>query len=327
MNYTQQRILEERIKEDYSNIAGMVIFKEGKTVYENYFNGCHPTDAHHIFSVTKSIISILIGIAIDKGFIKSVNQKVLNFFPNYVCKKGEKTIQLITLEHLLTMTAPYKYKSAPYTKYFTSEDWVKSSLDLLGGKKEPGTFRYTPLIGPDILSGILTYSTGQTVNDFATNYLFSPLGIERKPNIMFASKEEQLAFHKSKNTNGWVSDPKGVNTSGWGLTLTAQDMAKIGQLLLNDGIWENERILSSHWITQATKEHSKWEELNVSYGYLWWINKGVGYAAMGDCGNIIYVNTQLKLVVAIVSTFKPTAKDRIEMIHNYIEPIFKENTH
>lgn len=89
-----------------------------------------------MFSVTKSILSILIGIAIDKGYIKSIHQPILDFFPDYIVKKREKTIQSITLYHMMTMIAPYKYKYAPYTKYFTSEDWVKSSLDLLGGKRK-----------------------------------------------------------------------------------------------------------------------------------------------------------------------------------------------
>jgi CubicO group peptidase (beta-lactamase class C family) len=166
--------LEKAIKDSYNNIAGIVIVKNGKTLYENYFNDCTASSVIHVFSVTKSIISILIGIAIDKGYIGNVNRKVLDFFPDYNVKKGEKTIQNITLKNLLTMTAPYKYKSAPYTKYFTSNDWVKSALDLLGGKKPVGEFRYTPLIGPDILSGILIKATGQSVLDFAKQYLFTP---------------------------------------------------------------------------------------------------------------------------------------------------------
>lgn len=93
-----------------------------------------------MFSVIKSILSILIGIAIDKGYIKSIHQPILDFFPDYIVKKREKTIQSITLYHMMTMTAPYKYKYAPYTKYFTSEDWVKSSLDLLGGKGKIGEY-------------------------------------------------------------------------------------------------------------------------------------------------------------------------------------------
>ena len=101
--------LEEKIKKDYSNIAGIVVQKDGQNVYEKYFNNCTADSRIHVYSVTKSILSILIGIAIDKGYMKSVNQKVLDFFPEYKVKKGEKTIQNVTLKDMLTMTAPYKY--------------------------------------------------------------------------------------------------------------------------------------------------------------------------------------------------------------------------
>lgn len=224
MNQEKIKALETEINNNYSNIAGFVVLQNGETRYENYFNECAADSAIHIFSVTKSIISILIGIAIDKGYIQSADQKVLDFFPDYTLKRGEKTIQSITIKNMLTMTAPYKYKSAPYTKYFTSNDWVKSALDLLGGKNPPGEFRYTPLIGPDILSGILVQATGQSVRDFAGKYLFSPLGITVASNITFYTKEEQFAFLKAKNISAWVADPKGINTAGWGLTLTGMDM-------------------------------------------------------------------------------------------------------
>ena len=305
----------------------MVVLKDGNTLYENYFNGCTANSRIHVYSVTKSIISILIGIAIDKGYIKSVNQKVLDFFPDYTVKKGETTIQNITLKNLLTMTAPYKYVIfAPYKKYFTSDDWVKFTLDLLGGRGKIGKFRYAPLIGPDILSGIIVKATGQSVLDFATKNLFSPLGITVETNVVFHSKEEQIAFNKAKNISGWVADPNGVNTGGWGLTLSSRDMAKIGQLYLDNGIWDGKQIVSKRWIDESTKEHSRWEKLNLPYGYLWWLDsdKEHGYAAMGDGGNIIYVNTKKKMVVSITSLFVPKSKDRIKLIKEYIEPIFDE---
>lgn len=138
MNGTQLTELEQRIRTDYSNIAGMVVRKDGKTVYEGCFGGCTPDSRIHVFSVTKSIVSILFGIALDKGFLDSIDRRVLDFYPEYTCKRGEKTIQQITIRDMLAMTAPYKYKSTPYTKYFTSPDWVKFSLDLLGGKGSIG---------------------------------------------------------------------------------------------------------------------------------------------------------------------------------------------
>jgi CubicO group peptidase (beta-lactamase class C family) len=323
MNQRKKIWLEKIINSNYNNTAGIIVLKDGKTLYENYFNGYTATSTLHVFSVTKSIISILIGIAIDKGYIKSIDQKVLNFFPDYAVKRGEKTIQNVTLKDMLTMTAPYKYKSEPYTEYFTSHNWVNSALDLLGGKGKIGEFRYTPLIGPDIFSGILVKTTGQSVLGFATEYLFSPLGIKAKHNVVFHNKEEQLAWYKDKNVSGWVADPQGVNTAGWGLTLTPMDMAKIGQLYLNEGMWNGKQIVPAWWIDESTKEHSRWGKL--SYGYLWWIidDKEHIYAALGDGGNVIYVNAKKKMVVSIASLFMPRAKDRIKLIKEYIEPMFE----
>ena len=316
--------LEKAIYRDYRNIAGITVQKSGIELYKNSFNGYAADTAFHVFSVTKSIVSALIGIAIDKGHIKSTGQKVLDFFPDYPPKRGEKTAQHVTIRDMLTMTAPFKYKSAPYTKYFTSENWVKSALDLLGGKGEIGQFRYTPLIGPDILSGILTNVTGQSALGFAYENLFSPLGIAVTQNVVFHSKEEQLSIMKNHHESGWVAGPQGINTAGWGLFITPADMVKIGQLYLNGGIWDGKQIISAEWIAESTKIHSRWDALNLSYGYLWWIidENERSYAAIGDGGNVIYVNPAKNLVVAIASLFKPTAKDRIDLIKKYIEPIF-----
>lgn len=318
--------LENTTTRDYGNIAGMTVMKDSKLLYENYFNGCTADNRIHVYSVTKSIISLLIGIAMDKGYIKSVEQKVLEFFPDYTIKRGEKTIQNVTLENMLTMTAPYKYKFAPYTKYFTSPDWVKSALDLLGGRGQIGEFRYAPLIGPDILSGILVKATGQSVLDFARENLFEPLGITVEDNVTFKGKDDQMAFIKATNISGWVADPKGINTAGWGLTLSPVDMAKIGQLCLNRGEWNGKQLVSAEWIDEITREHVRWEKMNLPYGYLWWVNNDSerGYAAMGDGGNIIYVNVERNLVVAIASKFIPRPKDRIELIKKYIEPAFED---
>lgn len=315
--------MERIINSSYSNIGGIVALKNGKIIYENYINECSAASTFHVFSVTKSIISILIGIAIDKGYIKSINEKVLDFFPDYTVKRGEKTIQKVTLKDMLTMTVPYKYKSEPYTEYFASDNWVEASLDLLGGRGNIGEFRYAPLIGPDILSGVLVKATGQSVLDFATEYLFSPLGIHVEGNIVFRNKEEQLAWYKEKDVKGWVADRSGINTAGWGLNLTSTDMAKLGQLYLDNGTWDGKQIISSDWINDSTKEHSRCNELNLSYGYLWWVidKEEHAYAAMGDGGNVIYVNAKKKIIVAIASFFMPKAKDRIELIKKYIEPM------
>lgn len=313
--------LEHVIIRNYGNIAGMVVLKDGITAYEKYFDECTAERPVHVFSVTKSILSILIGIAVDKGYIAGVNQKVLDFFPDYTVRQKEKTIQQVTLKDVLTMTAPYKYKFAPYIKYFTSDDWVKTSLDYLGGRGTIGQFRYTPVIGPDILSGILANATGESVLEFAAKHLFAPLGIHIPKSIVFKNKEEQMAFYQAKHATGWVAGPTGVNTSGWGLTLTARDMANIGQLYLQKGKWEGKQLVSAWWVDESTKEQSRWDAQKLSYGYLWWVDES-GYAAMGDGGNVIYVNTEKKLVVSIASYFRRNAKNRIAFIKQYVEPLF-----
>ena len=313
--------LEQKINSQYGNTTGIVIIKDGIVFYEKYFKDCTADSRVHVYSVTKSVISILFGIALDKGYIKNLEEKVLDYFPDYKVKRGERKIQHITLKDMLTMTAPYKYRFfAPYIKYFTSSDWVKFSLDLLGGHGKIGTFQYAPLIGPDILSGILVKATGQSVLAFAAENLFEPLGIKVENNLLFQNKEEQMAFNQSTDISGWVTDPMGIHTAGWGLTLTPMDMAKIGQLYLNDGMWEGKQIISSKWVEDSTTEHSRWKKRNLSYGYLWWVNEE-GYAAMGDGGNIIYINTKKKLVISIAALFVPRAGDRIKLIKKFIEPI------
>ena len=323
MNQIKIEELEQKINSEYGNTMGMIVLKDGIVLYERYFKGCTADSRVHIYSVTKSVVSVLIGIALDKGYIKNVEEKVLDFFPEYKVKKRETTIQHITLKNMLTMTAPYKYQFfAPYIKYFTSNDWVKFSLDLLGGRGKTGTFRYAPVIGPDILSGILVKATGQSVLDFAMENLFVPLGIKVESSLSFQNKEEQMAFNQSTNISGWAADPTGIHAAGWGLTLTPMDMAKIGQLYLNGGIWEGRQIVSPKWIADSTMEHSRWKKENLPYGYLGWVNED-GYAAMGDGGNIIYVNTKKKLVVSIAALFVPKAGDRIELIKKHIEPAFE----
>lgn len=178
MNKTEQH---HYIKENAPNICQIVVRKNGKEIYADEWNGYRYDDCVHVASVTKSIMALLVGIAIDNGMIKSVDEKVLSYFPEYTVKRGEKTIQKVTIRHLLTMTAPYKCKGDPWTKVCSSEDWTKASLDLLGGRKGlTGEFSYQTVC-LHILSGILYQTTGMKTLDFANEYLFAPIGIKEHP--------------------------------------------------------------------------------------------------------------------------------------------------
>ena len=311
--------LEKAISSDYNNITGLVMQKNGIKLYENYFHGYSRDNSVHIYSVTKSVLSALIGIAIEEGHISSVEQKVLDFFPDHTITTGEKTIQSITIKNLLTMTAPYKYETEPYEKFFTSQNPIQDALDLLGGDGPIGEFNYSAIGGTHILSGILAKATGQSILGFAEKHLFSPLGINVPHNVVLRNKEEHFAAMNDKNTKGWVVDPQGINMASWGLFLTPLEMSKIGQLYLNRGMWEGKQIVPAKWITESTRENSRCEKWgNLAYGFLWWVIDEDSCAAMGDGGNIIYVNTAKQTVVAIASLFIPDARDRIEFIQTYL---------
>lgn len=319
--------LHQIIAEKQPNICEIVAMKKGEIRYSDCWNGFTPKDTVHIMSVTKSVVSLLIGIAIDQGLIEGVNQPVLDFFDDYRIKRGEKTIQQVTLKHLLTMTAPYKYSFEPWTKVCTSSDWTIAALDLLGGKKGiTEEFKYATL-GVHILTGIITKTSGLKTVDFANQYLFEPLGIEGPTNFEAKTAKEHKAFIMSKEPqkNRWFCDPQGVGTAGYGLCLSAQDMAKIGQLCLNQGIVNGRRIVSSSWITESTKPRIQCDETlnHMSYGYLWWnpIQGSSVYAAIGNGGNVLYVDPEQDRVIAVASTFQPRIFDRIQFIQEHIVPM------
>lgn len=257
------------------NICQICAYKSGKEIYSDEWNGYKKDDTCHIMSVTKSIMSLLIGIALDKGYIKNINQKVLDFFPDYKIKRGEKTIQNVTIWHLLTMSAPYKCKSDPWSKVCSSDNWTYASLDFLGGKKGISNDLNYQTVCLHILSGILYKVTNMKTVDFANKYLFKPLNIKEHQNYLALTVEDHKHFTIDKFPKGniWFCDTEGLGTPGYGLCLSALDMAKIGQMCLNKGIYNNKQIVSSKWINEIkTVEHKCDEKFrNMSYGYLWWI--------------------------------------------------------
>ena len=118
-----------------NNICHIYAIKDNKVALDDCWHGFKTSDAMNVNSVTKGIMALLAGIALDKGFIKKPDQKVMDFFPDYTVKRGEKTIYDVTIRHLLTMTAPYKGKSEPWKKVCTSQDFTIAILDHLGVRK------------------------------------------------------------------------------------------------------------------------------------------------------------------------------------------------
>ena len=310
-----------------SNICQICAIRDEETVYEDCWRGFTNEDAINVNSVTKGVMAILAGIAVDKGAIESIDEKVLTYFPDYQVKRGEKTIYDVTIRHLLTMTAPYKGKSEPWKKVCTSDDWTKAALDFLGGRGGiTGEFRYATL-GIQILAGIIERATGEKCIDFANRNLFIPLGIPEHTIHGESSKEDQFDFfmNKGPRKNEWYSDPQDTVTAGWGLCASGKDLAKIGSMVLNEGKYKGNQIVSSEWIRQMTTPYLKLGERFgfMEYGFLWYRpleNRDV-FAAIGDSGNIIYVNKEQNLAVGMTGTFKPRIFDRVEFIEKYVVPM------
>jgi CubicO group peptidase (beta-lactamase class C family) len=267
-----------------------------------------------------------VGIALDKGFIKNVDQKVIDFFPDYIVKRGEKTIYDVTIRNLLTMTAPYKGRSEPWKKVCTSQDFTYAILDYLGGRSGiTGEFRYATL-GIQILAGIIEKAADEKCIDFANNNLFVPLNLPERIAHGDSSKEDQFDFFMNKNPRKyeWYSDPRGCVTAGWGLCMSAKDMAVIGAMVLNDGLYNGNRIISEEYLKDMLSPHLKLGERFgfMNYGYLWYKpydDKEV-YAAIGDSGNIIYINKEKKVSVGVTGTFKPRIFDRVDFIEQKVLP-------
>ena len=163
--------------------------------------------------------------------------------------------------------------------------------------------------------------------DFANKNLFLPLGIPKHTIHGDSSKEDQFDFfmNKGPRKNEWYSAPQDTVTAGWGLCTSGRDLARIGSMVLNEGKYARKRIVSSEWIERMTTPCLKLGERFgfMEYGFLWYKPYGNReiYAAIGDCGNIIYVNKEVNLSVGITGTFKPRVFDRVDFIEEKVIPL------
>ena len=324
------RELQPYIQKNQPNICQISVLQNGNELYSAEWNGYQKTDCVHIASATKSVMALLIGIAVDHKIIGSVNDKVLSFFPGYSVKRGEKTIFNVTIRHLLTMRAPYKGHGDPWTKVCSREDWTEASLDFLGGKGGiTGEFDYRTVC-LHILSGILFKASGMKTVNFANEYLFRPLGIAAHDNFYAGTVKEHKLFitDRTPRKNVWLADPQGLAVPGYGLCLSAADMAKLGQLCLQNGTWNGQKIVSPDWLKEMLSPRMIENDVfrGMSYGCLWWIvhpERNV-YAAIGDSGNVIYVDPNEKVVAAVSACFRPAVHDRIDFIENILLPVLQK---
>jgi CubicO group peptidase (beta-lactamase class C family) len=325
-----------RLKENNGNVHAVVIVRHGKLVFEQYFpgydepwglgEGRHDFDAttkHDMRSASKSVVSLLVGIAIDRELIKSADEPLVKFFPDYSALKTAGWDN-ITLRHLLTMSSGIQWDE--------NRAWKDSQNDEphLGSEADP--FRYVlskPIAAPpdtvwnyngggtDLLGNIIERVSGKSLEAFAREALFTPLGISDWEWMKYRNEHIAAAV---------------------GLRLRPRDAAKIGQLVLNKGAWGGRQIVSPEWIEQSIRP--RFQAIGYFsglffYGQQWWVGRSMAQekevkwiAAMGSGGQRIFIVPDRDLVVMTTSGlyFQPRQGDgALDMMANFILPAVRDN--
>ena len=293
------------------NVRAVLVTVDGETKIAHYRHGFSKADYGHVFSVTKSVVSVLIGIAVADGLIASIDQPLAELLPNHRKVMSDDTAK-VTLRQLMTM-------SGGFDDYMPAGDqWEQSAapggdyVELLLARPQypPGTaFWYSnpsAHLVAAVLAAALERADGgrpRTILDYAREKLFDPLGISTRPTFslplpdFFAPGFVAAGF-------GWGTDPNGIQLGAYGVRLTAPDMIKIGELFRRDGVWNGKQIVPVGWIRQSTAPSTQNEE----YGLLWWIAgepEGAGYYADGLGGQRIAVLPRSRAVIVYLSDVQP----------------------
>jgi len=280
----------KKINDEKLGINSVIIIKDNQLLFEEYFNDTEKESLQLTYHVVNSVISTLVGICIDEGLIKNVNQKVITFFPEHRETVTDSLQYEITIKHLLTMTGGYEWESEHHSneiKEFVENPDLLEYMFKCPIINEPGTSFFQNSGGVFLLTRIIEKVTSGKIEEFADEKLFKPLEIKNY-------KFERDLTGKTKGPYSLYMSPRGL--------------AKFGCLYLNEGKWNGKRIVGKEWIEEATDLNfelspivpiSKEIEQN-GIGYLWWVFSGM-YAAQGHLGQKIFIIPSKKSVVVMTA--------------------------
>ena len=273
--------LEKKVKK--IKIEAFVIYEGNTRVFEYLKNKKVLEKPSKVYSITKSIMGLLIGIMVDQGLIKTIHEPIHHYFPEML-ESDDPHKKEITLFHLLTMTSGLQGG-----EFQSSKNWVKFILDQPMIHKPGTTFQYHNG-SSHLLSAIIQKIAGTSTAAFAEKYLFHPLGIKKYV---------------------WVKDPQGIHGGGFSISLNVEDMVKLGFLLLNEGQYHAKQLISSQWLEQMRTPYKPFEiTQDGTYGYGYQIksyestnaNKKMDYYyASGLYGQYIFIVPTLKIMAVVKS--------------------------
>ncbi len=305
------------LRDGQVNMHSIMIVKKGNVLYERYMGEGAPDKPHELWSVSKTFTSIAVGLAINEGYIK-LSDKVVSFFPNDLPEKPSKNLKRMTIKDLLTMSCGHDTDPSSDFLWGKSIDtnWVKEFLAYPVDHK-PGTYFCYNSMSTYMLSAIVQKVTGQKVVDYLGPRLFTPLGIDMPK---------------------WDSSPQDINCGGWGLYLKTEDLAKVGQLLLQKGKWGKNQIIPKKWVKEMSskqidsrpaavtpqqvkewnlnKKNSDWVQ---GYGYQMWRSRHNSFRADGAYGQGILVLPDKDAVIAVTAKLDDMQKE-FNFIWDYILP-------
>ena len=299
----------DEIQSDSIEVHSFMFLRHGKVIAEGWWEPYGPEYKHIMFSASKSITSIGIGIAIDEGLLQ-VSDRVVSFFPEYMTDSISENMKLLTVKDLLTMSVGQEIDPA-YRFQFGKQDWISGFLHTTP-VHEPGTVMMYNNFATFILSAIVQKVTGQMLFNYLEPRLFVPLGI---------------------NNIDWDYNYMGINLGMIGSRLHTDDLAKLGQLLLQKGRWENKQIVSEEYVEQAgmaqitTNNEGKAEDEltdgEKGYGYQFWSGSHNSYRMDGMGGQLAIVMPDHDAVVIFTSNV-PSSQIEMDLVWNNLVPAMKD---
>ena len=264
-------------------VKSFMLQRDGELLIEAHRMGMRADRTTNVKSVAKSIISLLVGIAIEQGHLSGVQQPIGEFFPDYFERRPDPVKAAITIQDLLTMRAGLESTSIyNYGRWVVSDNWIEFALDRPLVEPPGGDMIYSTG-SSHLLSVILTRATGMSTRAFAERHLFKPLGIA---------------------VGGWDRDPQGYYFGGNNMALSPAALLRLGTMVMNQGAYNGKQVVPRAWIAESMQVYTRSHFNPYDYGYGWWQRELNGYTvqfAWGNGGQYLLMIPALKTVIAIAS--------------------------